>query len=135
MSYCVARWEKSSDANSILGSTYTGVFESVQGMSDELDKYEKETGHYVPIHVDAASGGFVAPFAYPQYVWDFKIPRVHSINASGHKYGMSQSFPPCGFIFATVTDEQAPLVSDGSSGGELTTSPRSSFSSCTTSER
>ena len=78
------------DETSILGSTYTGVFESVQGMSDELDKYEQETGNYVPIHVDAASGGFVAPFAYPHYIWDFKIPRVHSINASGHKYGMSQ---------------------------------------------
>ena len=76
---------------SILGSTYTGVFESVKGMSDELDKYEAETGISVPIHVDAASGGFVAPFAYPQYEWDFKIPRVHSINASGHKYGMSKS--------------------------------------------
>jgi glutamate/tyrosine decarboxylase-like PLP-dependent enzyme len=75
---------------SILGSTYTGVFESVQGMSDELDKYEAETGISVPIHVDAASGGFVAPFAYPHYTWDFKIPRVHSINASGHKYGMSE---------------------------------------------
>jgi len=78
--------------HSILGSTYTGVFESVKGMSDELDKYEAETGISVPIHVDAASGGFVAPFAYPQYEWDFKIPRVHSINASGHKYGMSESF-------------------------------------------
>jgi len=77
---------------SILGSTYTGVFESVKGMSDELDKYEAETGISVPIHVDAASGGFVAPFAYPQYEWDFKIPRVHSINASGHKYGMSKPF-------------------------------------------
>lgn len=75
----------------ILGSTYTGVFESVKGMSDELDKYEVETGVSVPIHVDAASGGFVAPFAYPHYEWDFKIPRVHSINASGHKYGMSES--------------------------------------------
>jgi len=61
-------------------------------MSDELDKYEAETGISVPIHVDAASGGFVAPFAYPQYEWDFKIPRVHSINASGHKYGMSTRF-------------------------------------------
>lgn len=76
--------------HSILGSTYTGVFESVKGMADELDKYEAETGISVPIHVDAASGGFVAPFAYPQYEWDFKIPRVHSINASGHKYGMSE---------------------------------------------
>lgn len=74
----------------ILGSTYTGVFESVKGMADQLDKFESETGITVPIHVDAASGGFVAPFAYPHYEWDFKIPRVHSINASGHKYGMSQ---------------------------------------------
>ncbi|CAD6578499.1 MAG: hypothetical protein TREMPRED_002207 [Tremellales sp. Tagirdzhanova-0007] len=73
----------------ILGSTYTGVFESVTEMDEELSKYEKQTGHFVPIHVDAASGGFVAPFAYPHYVWDFKIPRVQSINASGHKYGMS----------------------------------------------
>jgi glutamate/tyrosine decarboxylase-like PLP-dependent enzyme len=83
---------------SILGSTYTGVFESVKGMSDELDKYEAETGISVPIHVDAASGGFVAPFAYPHYEWDFKIPRVHSINASGHKYGMSKS------SYGTVSD-------------------------------
>jgi hypothetical protein len=67
-------------------------------MSDELDKYEAETGISVPIHVDAASGGFVAPFAYPQYEWDFKIPRVHSINASGHKYGMSKS------IFEIMSD-------------------------------
>jgi len=73
----------------ILGSTYTGVFESVTEMAAELDKYEAETGNHVPIHVDAASGGFVAPFAYPSYLWDFKIPRVQSINASGHKYGMS----------------------------------------------
>ncbi|ORX35018.1 putative glutamate decarboxylase [Kockovaella imperatae] len=73
----------------IMGSTYTGTFESVQEMSDELDKYEAETGNYVPIHVDAASGGFVAPFVYPHLTWDFKLPRVHSINTSGHKYGMS----------------------------------------------
>jgi glutamate decarboxylase len=45
---------------SILGSTYTGWFESVSEMAAELDEYEKKTGNYVPIHVDAASGGFVA---------------------------------------------------------------------------
>lgn len=73
----------------ILGSTYTGVFENVQEMSDLLDAYEKETGNDIPIHVDAASGGFVAPFAYPNLVWDFRLPRVSSINASGHKYGAS----------------------------------------------
>ncbi|ODN75500.1 glutamate decarboxylase, variant [Cryptococcus amylolentus CBS 6039] len=73
----------------ILGSTYTGAFESVQGMAKELDAFQEKTGIDIPIHVDGASGGFVAPFAYPNYVWDFKVPRVLSINASGHKYGMS----------------------------------------------
>lgn len=71
----------------ILGSTYTGTYESVQGMSDLLDEYEARTGVFVPIHVDAASGGFFAPFATPSLKWDFQLPRVVSINASGHKYG------------------------------------------------
>ncbi|BEJ15224.1 hypothetical protein CspHIS471_0409910 [Cutaneotrichosporon sp. HIS471] len=73
----------------IMGSTYTGEFEDVKGMSDLLDEYEAKTGHHVPIHVDAASGGFVAPFAFPKLEWDFRLPRVCSINASGHKYGAS----------------------------------------------
>ncbi|CAE6503091.1 unnamed protein product [Rhizoctonia solani] len=72
----------------ILGSTYTGAFEDVEGMARLLDEYETKTGHNVPIHVDAASGGFVAPFAYPKYKWAFDIPRVVSINTSGHKFGL-----------------------------------------------
>ena len=74
---------------SILGSTYTGHFENVSEMSSLLDEYESRTGNHVPIHVDAASGGFVAPFAYPTYTWDFRLPRVCSINASSHKYGLT----------------------------------------------
>ncbi|QRV81870.1 Pyridoxal-dependent decarboxylase conserved domain [Ceratobasidium sp. AG-Ba] len=62
----------------ILGSTYTGAFEDVEGMAKLLDEYEAKTGYSVPIHVDAASGGF----------WSFDIPRVHSINTSGHKFGL-----------------------------------------------
>jgi glutamate decarboxylase len=54
-----------------------------------LDDLEEETGLDVPIHVDAASGGFVAPFIHPTLVWDFQIPRVKSINASGHKFGLA----------------------------------------------
>jgi len=73
----------------ILGSTYTGHYEPVKEMADLLDEYEKNSGISVPIHVDAASGGFVAPFATPKLVWDFKIPRVASINTSGHKFGLS----------------------------------------------
>jgi glutamate decarboxylase len=73
----------------ILGSTYTGHYEPVKEMADLLDEYEKNTGVSIPIHVDAASGGFVAPFASPKLVWDFKIHRVVSINTSGHKFGLS----------------------------------------------
>jgi glutamate decarboxylase len=73
----------------ILGSTYTGHYEPVKEMADLLDEYEKRTGHSVPIHVDGASGGFVAPFANPKLEWDFKIPRVVSINTSGHKFGLA----------------------------------------------
>jgi len=80
----------------ILGSTYTGHYEPVKVMSDLLDEYEAKTGHFVPIHVDAASGGFVAPFVTPKLVWDFKLPRVVSINTSGHKFGLS--YVGVGFI-------------------------------------
>jgi glutamate decarboxylase len=58
-------------------------------MSDLLDEFEKKTGHHIPIHVDAASGGFVAPFATPNLKWSFEIPRVVSIQASAHKFGLS----------------------------------------------
>ncbi|KAH9951359.1 glutamate decarboxylase [Amylocystis lapponica] len=73
----------------ILGSTYTGHYEPVKEMATLLDKYEKESGNSVPIHVDGASGAFVAPFATPKLEWDFKIPRVVSINTSGHKFGLA----------------------------------------------
>ncbi|KAI7865188.1 glutamate decarboxylase [Spinellus fusiger] len=72
----------------ILGSTYTGHFEDVRGLSDLLDAYQEKTGIDIPIHVDAASGGFLAPFAFPDLLWDFRLPRVVSINTSGHKYGL-----------------------------------------------
>ncbi|TFK72542.1 glutamate decarboxylase [Pluteus cervinus] len=73
----------------ILGSTYTGHYEPVKELSDLLDDYEARTGHSVPIHVDAASGGFIAPFVTPHLVWDFRLPRVVSINTSGHKFGLA----------------------------------------------
>jgi glutamate decarboxylase len=64
----------------ILGSTYTGHYENVVEMDKLLGEYEEKTGHHVPIHVDGASGAFVAPFATPQHVADFRIPRVCSMN-------------------------------------------------------
>ena len=72
----------------ILGSTYTGAYENVQEMNDLLVDLEAEKGWNVPIHVDAASGGFVAPFASPELMWDFRLSKVDSINTSGHKYGL-----------------------------------------------
>ena len=62
-------------------------YEDVQAINDLLMKKNKDLGLDVHIHVDAASGGFVAPFVYPELKWDFRVPLVCSINVSGHKYG------------------------------------------------
>lgn len=67
----------------ILGSTYTGEYEDVKTTDALLQKKNEANGWTCPIHVDAASGGFVAPFAYPELEWDFRIPSVVSINTSG----------------------------------------------------
>lgn len=72
-----------------LGVTFTCMYEDVKKINDALDKHQKETGLDIPIHVDAASGAFIAPFITPDLQWDFRLPRVKSINASGHKYGLS----------------------------------------------
>ncbi|KAJ8621381.1 hypothetical protein MRB53_029910 [Persea americana] len=72
----------------ILGSTLNGEFEDVKLLHDLLIEKNKETGWDTPIHVDAASGGFIAPFLYPELEWDFRLPLVKSINVSGHKYGL-----------------------------------------------
>jgi glutamate decarboxylase len=72
----------------ILGSTFDGSYEPVAEIAAALEDLERDRGIYVPVHVDAASGGFVAPFLVPELEWDFRIDRVQSINASGHKYGL-----------------------------------------------
>lgn len=72
-----------------MGVTYTLQYEPVQELAMALDDLEEEHGLSIPIHVDAASGGFVAPFLHPSTVWDFRLPRVKSINASGHKFGLA----------------------------------------------
>ncbi|AUH41969.1 glutamate decarboxylase [Streptomyces sp. CMB-StM0423] len=73
----------------ILGVTYTCDYEPVKEIAAELDAIQADTGLDVPVHVDAASGGFVAPFLRPELEWDFRVERVASINSSGHKYGMA----------------------------------------------
>ncbi|MFG2937920.1 glutamate decarboxylase [Streptomyces sp. NPDC048282] len=72
----------------ILGSTFDGSYEPVADLCAALDALQERTGIDVPVHVDGASGGMVAPFLDPDLVWDFRLPRVASINTSGHKYGL-----------------------------------------------
>ncbi|MDQ1321596.1 MAG: glutamate decarboxylase [Actinomycetota bacterium] len=80
----------------ILGTTYTGELEPIAEICAALDALEKQTGLDIPVHVDAASGGFVVPFLQPDLKWDFRLPRVASINVSGHKYGLT--YPGIGFV-------------------------------------
>jgi glutamate decarboxylase len=72
----------------VLGSTFDGSYENVKEIAAALDKLEADKGLDIPLHVDGASGGFVAPFIQPDLEWDFRLERVQSINASGHKYGL-----------------------------------------------
>lgn len=80
----------------IMGSTFDGSYEPVKQVAEALDRFQAETGIDIPIHVDGASGAFVAPFIQPELAWDFRIQRVVSINASGHKYGLV--YPGVGWI-------------------------------------
>ncbi len=80
----------------ILGSTFDGRFEPIGEIAAALEQLERDRGPHVPLHVDAASGGFVAPFIQPDLRWDFRLDRVQSINASGHKYGLV--YPGVGWV-------------------------------------
>jgi len=80
----------------VLGSTMDGSYEPVAEIAGALDGLQRQTGLDIPVHVDAASGGFVAPFLSPDLEWDFRVPRVASINTSGHKYGLV--YPGVGWI-------------------------------------
>jgi glutamate decarboxylase len=80
----------------VLGSTFDGSYEPVADICAALDRLEAESGLDVPVHVDGASGGFIAPFIDPELDWDFRLPRVQSINASGHKYGLV--YPGVGWV-------------------------------------
>ena len=80
----------------ILGSTFDGSYEPVGGIAAALDDLQARTGIDVPIHVDGASGAMIAPFLDPELIWDFRLPRVASINTSGHKYGLV--YPGVGWV-------------------------------------
>jgi glutamate decarboxylase len=80
----------------IMGSTMDGSYEPVSEVNTALDALHADKGFDVPIHVDGASGGFIAPFLQPDIEWDFRVPRVSSINTSGHKYGLV--YPGVGWV-------------------------------------
>ncbi len=86
----------------IMGVTYTGMYEPVAEIAKALDRIQEATGIDVPIHVDGASGGMVAPFLQPDLEWDFRVARVASINTSGHKYGLV--YPGLGWVVWRDTD-------------------------------
>ncbi|MFI9507622.1 glutamate decarboxylase [Nocardia sp. NPDC052566] len=91
----------------VLGSTQVGKLDPIERMAAELDALQQRTGLDIPLHVDAAVGGFVTPFLEPDLVWDFRLPRVQSINTSGHKFGLV--FPGVGWI---VWQEPSALPKD-----------------------
>ena len=80
----------------ILGSTFDGSYEPVADIAAALDHLAATGGPDVPIHVDGASGAMIAPFLDEDLLWDFKLPRVASINTSGHKYGLV--YPGVGWV-------------------------------------
>ena len=80
----------------IAGVTWTGMNDDIEGLDKALDRYNRKTGYNIPIHVDAASGGFILPFLNPDKKWDFRLKWVLSISTSGHKYGLV--YPGLGWV-------------------------------------
>ena len=93
----------------VLGTTFTGHKDDIVGINGLLEGIKPERGLDVPLHVDAASGGFVWPFLYPDSPWDFRLGQVRSINVSGHKFGLV--YPGIGWlIFREKSDLAKDLV-------------------------
>ena len=80
----------------VLGTTFTGHADDIVGINKMLVDLKGDKGLDVPLHVDAASGGFVWPFLYPDSAWDFRLEQVRSINVSGHKFGLV--YPGIGWL-------------------------------------
>jgi glutamate decarboxylase len=93
----------------VIGTTFTGQMDPIKEINDMLINIKDDKGWDIPIHVDGASGGFIAPFLYPDLLWDFRLEQVKSINVSGHKYGLV--YPGVGWIiFKDKTDIPDDLV-------------------------
>jgi len=86
----------------VLGTTFTGHSDDIAGINELLVRIREEKGLDIPLHVDGASGAFVWPFIYPESEWDFRLEQVHSINASGHKFGLV--YPGIGWLIFRNAD-------------------------------
>jgi len=93
----------------VIGTTFTGQMDPIKEINDVLMDIKKEKGWNIPIHVDGASGGFIAPFIHPDMEWDFRLEQIRSINVSGHKYGLV--YPGVGWVvFKDKSDVPEDLV-------------------------
>jgi glutamate decarboxylase len=93
----------------VLGTTFTGQMDDLASIDELLGRVESEHGWRIPLHVDAASGGFLTPFSEPDLEWDFRLPRVRSINVSNHKFGLV--YPGMGtVVFREASDLPEDLV-------------------------
>ncbi len=75
-------------AGAVIGTTFTGQMDDIVQINEKLIQHKHRTGQDIPIHVDAASGGFILPFVAPEFPWDFRLEQVRSINVSNHKFGL-----------------------------------------------
>lgn len=87
----------------VLGTTFTGHADDIRGIDELLGRLRSERGIDVPLHIDAASGGFVWPFLHPDEAWDFRLESVRSINVSGHKFGLV--YPGIGWLIFRSTED------------------------------
>jgi glutamate decarboxylase len=93
----------------VLGTTFTGQMDDIASLSELLVELDEKHGLRIPLHIDAASGGFITPFVRPQEIWDFRLPAVHSINVSNHKFGLV--YPGMGTVlFRSRSDLPKELV-------------------------
>jgi glutamate decarboxylase len=93
----------------VLGTTFTGHADDIAGINNMLLTFNDRRGIDVPLHIDAASGGFVWPFLYPHTEWDFRLEQVRSINTSGHKFGLV--YPGIGWlVFRETSDLPEELI-------------------------
>src|ERR1700743_1593406 len=72
----------------VLGTTFTGQMDDLSSIDALLQRVESDQGWRIPLHIDAASGGFLTPFSEPDLAWDFRLGSVRSINVSNHKFGL-----------------------------------------------